>query len=298
MSPRFNRRTVVLGGTAMALGSGLPAFGQEQGNQGQGTYWQPVVSRFYVMSPQSPPKFPEGDGPPEFPDPRTGAFPDSSVTPEVAREKGLLHFSLLPSPLEGPPNVDSDWVKYEKLREMEEHASAIAIARDFGKPRLFMHRCRDEEYLATYPVNVRLVGVVSADIGREKFPIPDRPTGQARTDLIRKEVLITEGKIEVDILNKVKLNGAGGEVAEALSVGGLHGSTLATVREHQVEIIPRAPTRPNGDVLDGVYRVKLEMSVRAGPSLGLAADETKKLNAEIRFAIGQEYLDIRILGKK
>lgn len=296
MSIRFDRRTVVLGGTTMALAGQLPALAQEQGNQGQGTYWQPVLTRFYVMRPQEQPTFPEGDGPPVFPHPDIP--PDTSVTPEVARQKGLLHFTLLPSPLDGPPTVDSDWILYDKLRNMDEHVSAIAMARDFGKPRLFMHRCRDEEYLATYPLNNRVLGVVAADIGREKFPIPDRPTGQARTDLIRREVVVTNGRINVSVMNKVKMNGAGGEVATELMNKGLDGYTLGGLGNDRLEIIPRAPTQVEGDFLNGVYRISVEMELRAGPSLGLAANETKKLSAELRFAIGDEYLDIRILGKK
>ena len=301
MSIRFSRRAVILGGTAATLAGGrFPALAQQldQGNQGQGTYWQPVLSELFVVRDQGMPTYPENDGPPVFPYPDLENAPEGSVTPDVAREKGLLHFSLLPRPLDGPPSIDSDWLQYEKLYKNGEHASAIVVARDFGKPRLFMHRTIDEDYLATYPSNVRLNPSVTADIGREKLPIPNGPSGAERTKLIRQEVRIKSGRLEVNILDKVKRNGSGGEIAEAQKVESYGQSSLSVLTQHRVEIIARAPTILDGDVLNGVYSVKIDLELEAGPSLGLAAPESRKISAEIRIAMGEQYLDIRILGKK
>lgn len=293
MSLRFNRRAVLLGATAISVARPSPSFAEDidQGNQGQGTYWQPALTEFFVVRDKGMPTFPEADGPPAFPFPDLENAPEGTVTPEVAREKGLLHFSLLPGPLEGQASVEHDWLQYEKLCRSDEHASAIAVARQFGKPRLYMHRCIDEGYLATYPDNQTLYATFSADIIREKLPIPGNPSGKERTDLIRSEVLVTHGKLLITVLDGVRPNGSGGEFKADVGVNGFNGARLGSLIERPTGFNMTVPTIRDGDHLNGVYSVKLELDLQAGPSLGLATKEVRRISGEIRIAIGYQYLD-------
>lgn len=293
MSVRFNRRAVVLGATAISVVGRSPSFADDmdQANQGQGTYWQPALTQFFVVRDKGMPTYPEADGAPMFPFPDLENAPEGTVTPEIAREKGLLHFSLLPGPLEGQPSVEHDWVQYDKLGKSGEHASAIAVARHFGKPRLYMHRCIDEDYLATYPDNQTLYAVFSADIIREKLPIPGNPSGKERTDLIRSQVLITHGKLLVTVVDGVRPNGSGGELKADIAVNGFNGERLGSMIERPTGFNMTVPTIRDGDHLNGVYSIKIELDLQAGPSLGLAAKEVRRISGEIRVAIGYQYLD-------
>lgn len=300
MSIRFNRRAVVLGGTAMTLAGRTQSIAGDidQGNGGQGTFWQPVLTEFFVARKDGLPTYPEADGPPVFPYPDLENAPEGAVTPEIAREKGLLHFSLLPGPLDGPATIDSDWVQYEKLWKSGEHASAIAVARQFGKPRLYMHRCIDEDYLATYPDNQTLYAVFSAGIIREKLPIPGNPSAKERAELIRSEVLITHGRLLITVLDRVRPNGSGGELKAEIGGNGFNGERLGSLIARRTGFNMSVPTIRDGDHLNGVYSVKLELDLQAGPSLGLATKETHRISGEIRVAIGYQYLDSLVPGAR
>jgi len=46
----------------------------------------------------------------------------------------------------------------------------------------------------------------------------------------------------------------------------------------------------NGDLLDQVYAVNVDIELAAGSALGLDPPERKRLTCEIRFAVGKEYV--------
>jgi hypothetical protein len=53
-----------------------------------------------------------------------------------------------------------------------------------------------------------------------------------------------------------------------------------------------------GELLDGVVRISLELEFEAGTELGLSQPERRKLQAEIRIALGEQYLDIGVLSRE
>jgi hypothetical protein len=302
MIRHWSRRKVVRNGLALAASlAASRGYAQEltQNFTGEGTYWQPVVTALYARREDGQPVFPEGDGPPEFPDVGGTPGPDGKTlpaTPEEAARRGLLHFTLNAPPADSAPNIDTDWLVYDRFRNADEHVSAIAAARQFGKRRLWLHRCREEEYLAVYPANVRLYLHFGADVGRERFQLASQVTGPAREAFVREKVQIVEGKLVVQYLNKVRKNGAGGEPGETLKTELFTGSNLADFAQRApVEFVPRAESTV-GELLDGALRVSLELTLEAGAELGLPQPERRKVNAEIRLALGEQYLDFLVLS--
>jgi hypothetical protein len=297
----WSRRAAIQSGLALAASLvGPRGYAQEltQNFTGEGTYWQPVVTSLYAARPDELPVFPEGDGPPRFPGP---AGPDGSpqlLSPEDAAKRGLLHFTLNAPPADSAPNIDADWLVYERLKNADEHVSAIVAARQFGKRRLWLHRCREEEYLAVYPVGVRLHLFFGADIGRERFRLPSELAGAAREASVREKVRIVDGRLVISYLNRVRKTGAGGEPGETLQTEVVAGSSLSALPERRIEFIPRAPTAVVGELLDGVVRIALELEFEAGTELGLSQPERRKVQAEIRVALGEQYLDIGVLSRE
>lgn len=268
---------------AAMLVRGTPVFAQEdvinQTNDGQGTYWLPIVSAFYVRPEQGSPSWPEGDGPP--------VFPADIINPP-------LQFTLNPSPADSAPTIDTDWAVFQKRYGGGEQVSALAVARQFGKPRLWLHRCFDENYLAGYPELHRVYIVFEVDVFRERFPIKGQLPAPARKQLIRENVRIASGKMQVLVLNKVRLNGSGGEADEnpLLTVDLTDRTLAAQAQQGTTEFIPRFATVASGDLLDQVLAVKVDIELEAGSALGLDPPEKKKLAFEIRFAVGAQYVEI------
>jgi hypothetical protein len=280
-------RRAVLAGASSCLIARAPAFAQEeltQTSEGEGTYWAPVISALYAEPEQGSPSLPEGDGPPEFPE---------NVT------QPPLKFTLNPSPADRAANIDTDWTVYDMRRRADEHVSAIVMAKQFNKPRLWLHRCRDEEYMAGYGESRRLFLITNAAVVRERFPIEGQPSSGARPGLIRDRLKVVGGKVAVEELAKVRPNGAGGEVVgEPLFLDRFANLSLAEFGSRpRSEFVPRFETTPEGELLNGVLKISLEMEFEAGTDLGLTEPERAKVYGEIRVAVGKEYVDfMKIYG--
>jgi hypothetical protein len=277
----WSRRSLL--GTGVLLGAAAyrpaPSWAQDvlrQDNPGQGTYWLPIISAFYVKD-LGDPVWPDGDGPPVFP---------QEVNPP-------LRFTTNPAPAESAPTIDTDWVVFQQRYQRGEQASAWVMAREFGKPRLWIHRCYDEEYLAGYVQNHRLQLILDIDVVRESFPLPDTLSRPARRQLIAEKVQVVSGSLEIIQLNGVRKNGSGGSGDVPLLKLSLPGGPLQDLTKNaRTLFVPRAPTVPDGDKLNGVVRIAVEFEVEAGTDLGLATPERKELAGEIRFAVGQMYVEI------
>jgi hypothetical protein len=288
MSRHPTRRSLIAGLGPVALcAAARPGFADDQTltqtNAGAGTYWLPIISAFYVKVEQNDPVWPEGDGPP--------VFPEKVVNPP-------LRFALNPSPVDMAATIDTDWAELQKRFGNGEQSSGWAVARQFGQPRLWVHRTFDEEYLAGYPESQRARVYIEFDVVRQNFPLAKNLTGPARKQFIRDNVRALAGKIIVGTRNGVRKNGSGGTLDEASqTISGIGGTTLGGLQKMGlVEFVPRHETFGNGDLLDGVMSVQVEIEFEAGTELGLAAPERKKVSGEIRFAVGEAYIDIGLLS--
>ena len=283
------------GMTVMALASvvllgGLPAQAEdeviEQTNEGQGTYWFPVVTAFYAQPEQVQPVFPEGDGPPTFAD-------KNNIKPE-------FRFDLNPPPADKAPTIDTDWLVLSKNLEEGDAVSAWFLARKNGKPRLYLHRCHETEYMAGYTKSVRLRIVLDLGVPREALPIPNKPPrGPARDKLIRENIRVVSGKMEITEWNDVTASGRHGKLATEtpLAIANLSGGTMDAFGGTKLEFVPRAQTVPQGDRFNGIIQVSFELELEARTALGLSAPERKRIKGAIRFAIGDQYVNVGVLGK-
>ena len=250
---------------------------------GAGVYWLPIISAFYVKVEQNDPVWPEGDGPP--------VFPDKIVNPP-------LRFALNPSPVDMAATIDTDWSELQKRFGNGEQSSGWAVARQFGQPRIWVHRTFDEEYLAGYPESQRARVFIAFDVVRQNFPLARTLTGPARKQFIRDNVRALGGKIIVGTRNGVRKNGSGGALDESSqTISSIGGTSLGGLEKTGlVEFVPRHETFENGDLLDGVISVSVEIEFEAGAELGLDMPERKKVAGEIRFAVGETYIDIGLLS--
>jgi hypothetical protein len=276
---------------ASAVLLGMPAQAQEevieQTNDGEGSYWFPAVTAFYAQPEQTHPVFPEGDGPPTFADEN--------------RIKPPFRFSLNQPPVDKAPTIDTDWLVLSKNFEEGDAASAWFLARKNGKPRLYIHRCHETEYMAGYVKSVRLYIVLELGVPREALPIPGKPPrGPERDKLIRDNIRIVSGKIEITEWNDVSASGRYGKLASEtpLATTNLADWTISNFGNRpKFEFIPRGETVPKGDRFDGIVQVSFELELEADTKLGLPAPQRKKLKGAIRFAIGEQYVNIGVLGK-
>ena len=221
-------------------------------------------------------------------------FPEDLINPP-------LLFTLNPSPVDTAPTIDTDWAVFQKRFAGDERVSGIVPGRQFGKPRLWLHRSYDEEHLAGYPVSHRLYIIVNAEVARESLPLPGQISVPSRKEFIAQKIRVVQGELTISVLTGVRKNGSGGSIASEVSKATLSGISLGEIGSKITEFVPRGDTTENGDLLDGVISVLVDLELEAGADLGLDVPERKKLSAEIRFAVGKQYINIGKLsggGKK
>lgn len=267
-----------------AVLAAVPAKAQEevlkQHNDGEATYWLPIISALYARPDQVSLNWPpdNADGPPV-------PTPGDVISP-------ALHFALNPAPAESPATIDTDWVIFQKRLQGDEQASAFVLAFEHGKPRLWLHRCIEETKLAGYPQSRRFYIMAGIEIVHERFPIAGSPPMAVRTKLIRDTIRIVSGKVTVSELDGVATNGSGKAGETPVASFAIGESSLADFGQRPLgEFIPTKDTEPKGDRLDHIIRIAIELELEAGTALGLKAPERRTLSGEIRLAVGKAYFE-------
>lgn len=256
----------------------------QQTNPVQPYVWEPMLADFHLRSGQGSLKLRDGGEP---------VLEDDALV-KVDGKTGLRLVDFNSATAEMPvSDLLSDWAQL--LKRADEPPSGWVTALKDGQPRIHAHRPFNEDRMAVYRKNVRLLVALRVVSAREELPIPGNPTGEERDRKLAAGIKVVQGKLTYSFLDGVKAIGTDGRpsTTQAESSTNLPGGTIAEFgRTTLSEYIPRVASVVKGDRIDGVLRVQVELEVEAGKDLGVDPPARKKLAGEIRIVIADETLDI------
>ncbi len=280
----------------LAFAAGMARAQEEvltQENEVGAASWLPAITQLYVatdttipvLDPEKVPEFPVED-------------PQDAKAPEQGDAAALKSWPPVVTRVGGGPPV-RDWKAYLRQIESDRNVSFLASTLQAGKLALWVHDIGKAGYLLGYDVDNRLMVYFKVDMLQGKFPSPTIPTGPERRRFIHENIKVVLGSLKVERLDGVTRQGAEGHPVELVYENDMAATTLAELEDlgvKSVEFVARQPSKANGDLLDGVYRVSLEMELEAWGALGFDEPSKRTVSAQIRFLIRDSAVSIDKIG--